>query len=49
VLTPHAAWYSPQSLEELPVRAAQHVVDFLAGRPVASIVNPGYRAAARQR
>jgi D-3-phosphoglycerate dehydrogenase len=44
-LTPHAAWYSPQSLEELPIRAAQHVVDFLAGRPVASIVNPGYRIA----
>ncbi|MEO9175469.1 MAG: C-terminal binding protein, partial [Gaiellales bacterium] len=45
VLTPHAAWYSPQSLEELPIRAAQNVVDFLAGRAVASIVNPGYRPA----
>jgi D-3-phosphoglycerate dehydrogenase len=43
VLTPHAAWYSPQALEELPVRAAQNVVDFLAGRDVSSIVNPGYR------
>jgi D-3-phosphoglycerate dehydrogenase / 2-oxoglutarate reductase len=49
VLTPHAAWYSPQSLEELPIRAAQQVVDFLAGRPVASIVNPAYRVAAGQR
>lgn len=45
-LTPHAAWYSPQALEELPVRAAQNVVEFLAGRDVPSIVNPGYRAAA---
>jgi D-3-phosphoglycerate dehydrogenase / 2-oxoglutarate reductase len=44
VLTPHAAWYSPQSLEELPIRAAQNVVDFLGGRAVSSIVNPGYAA-----
>jgi D-3-phosphoglycerate dehydrogenase / 2-oxoglutarate reductase len=42
LLTPHAAWYSPASLAELPVRAAQHVVDFLAGNPVASIINPEY-------
>jgi D-3-phosphoglycerate dehydrogenase / 2-oxoglutarate reductase len=40
VLTPHAAFYSPQSRAELPRRAAQQVVDFFAGRPVASIVNP---------
>jgi D-3-phosphoglycerate dehydrogenase len=46
VLTPHAAWYSPQSLAELPIRAAQNVVDFLGGRAVGSIVNPGYRATA---
>jgi D-3-phosphoglycerate dehydrogenase / 2-oxoglutarate reductase len=42
LLTPHAAWYSPASLAELPVRAAQQVVDFLAGLPVPSIVNPAY-------
>ena len=42
LLTPLAAWYSAASLAELPVRAAQQVVDFLAGRPVPSIVNPAY-------
>jgi len=42
LLSPHAAWYSPASLAELPVRAAQQVVDFLAGVPVPSIVNPEY-------
>ena len=42
LLTPHAAWYSPAALVELPTRAAEQVVDFLAGRPVDSIVNPGY-------
>jgi D-3-phosphoglycerate dehydrogenase len=42
LISPHAAWYSPASLAELPRRAAQHVVDFLAGRLVPSIVNPGY-------
>lgn len=49
LLTPHAAWYSPASLAELPVRAARQVVDFLTGLPVPSIVNPAYldHAAAR--
>ena len=42
LLTPHAAWYSPSSLAELPERAARQVVDFLAGMPVPSIVNPAY-------
>ncbi len=42
LLTPHAAWYSPASLADLPARAARQVVDFLAGRPVPSIVNPAY-------
>jgi D-3-phosphoglycerate dehydrogenase len=42
LLTPHAAWYSPASLAELPVRAARQVVDFLTGLPVPSIVNPAY-------
>jgi D-3-phosphoglycerate dehydrogenase / 2-oxoglutarate reductase len=42
LLSPHAAWYSPVSLAALPVRAAQQVVNFLAGIPVPSIVNPEY-------
>jgi D-3-phosphoglycerate dehydrogenase / 2-oxoglutarate reductase len=42
LLSPHSAWYSPFSLAELPVQAARQVVDFLAGRPVPSIVNPRY-------
>ena len=47
LLTPHAAWYSPAAVAELPVRAAEQVVAFLAGRPVDSIVNPAYAAASR--
>ena len=47
LLSPHAAWYSPASLAELPVQAARQVVDFLAGRPVPAIVNPGYLTRAR--
>ena len=42
VLSAHAAWYSPSALAELPRSAAAQVVDFLAGRTVPSIVNPGY-------
>lgn len=49
LLSPHAAWYSPASLAALPVRAAQQVVDFLAGVPVPSIVNPDYLEHAGQR
>jgi D-3-phosphoglycerate dehydrogenase len=45
LLSPHAAWYSRASLAQLPVQAAQQVVDFLAGRPVPSIVNPDYSRA----
>jgi D-3-phosphoglycerate dehydrogenase / 2-oxoglutarate reductase len=48
ILSPHAAWYSPASLAELPVRAAQQVIDFLAGRPVPSIVNDVSRPADRR-
>jgi len=50
MLTPHAAWFSPAALAELPRRAAENVVAFLANHPVPSIVNPTYvaRAAARQ-
>lgn len=39
LLTPHAAWFSPQALVDLPVHAARNVVDFLARRPVPSVVN----------
>jgi D-3-phosphoglycerate dehydrogenase / 2-oxoglutarate reductase len=49
LLTPHAAWYSQASLAALPVRAAQQVVDFLAGLPVPSIINPGYLEHAAER
>jgi D-3-phosphoglycerate dehydrogenase len=45
LLTPHAAWYSPDSLRELPRRAAGQIVDFLQGGPVPSIVNPEYATA----
>lgn len=39
-LTPHAAWFSPEALVDLPVHAATNVIDFLAGRRVGAIVNP---------
>ena len=39
-LTPHAAWYSAASLADLPVSATRQVIDFFAGRPVASALNP---------
>jgi D-3-phosphoglycerate dehydrogenase len=42
VLTPHAAWFSPEAMADLPVHTARNAVDFLAGRPVPSIVDPGY-------
>lgn len=45
LLTPHAAWYSPQALEDLPVHAADNIIRFLAGDPVAAIVNPGHAGA----
>ena len=46
-LSPHAAWYSAGALADLPVLATRQAIDFLAGRPVASIVNPGYAEASR--
>ncbi|UAJ81066.1 C-terminal binding protein [Leifsonia sp. ZF2019] len=39
LLTPHAAWYSPQALADLPLHAAGNIVDHFAGRPVAAVVN----------
>jgi D-3-phosphoglycerate dehydrogenase len=46
-LTPHAAWYSVGALADLPVLATRQAIDFLAGRPVPSIVNPDYAEASR--
>ncbi|KZM34679.1 C-terminal binding protein [Oerskovia enterophila] len=48
LLSPHAAWFSPEAMADLPVHTAQNAIEFLAGRPVGSIVNPDYaRALAR--
>ncbi|MFK4762203.1 C-terminal binding protein [Microbacterium sp. ZW T5_45] len=44
LLTPHAAWYSPEALQDLPVHAAQNIIRYLAGEPV-PIVNPAHAAA----
>ncbi len=46
-MSPHAAWFSAAALADLPVTATRQAIDFLAGRPVASIVNPGYAEAGR--
>lgn len=40
MLTPHASWYSPEALQELPRQAAGNIVNFFAGSPVPSILNP---------
>ncbi|WP_264031098.1 C-terminal binding protein [Cellulosimicrobium sp. SH8] len=45
LLTPHAAWFSPEAMQDLPVHTARNAVDFLAGRPVPSIVNPDHARA----
>jgi D-3-phosphoglycerate dehydrogenase len=42
LLTPHSAWYSPESLAELPLDAARNIIRFLAGEPVSSVTNPAY-------
>ncbi len=39
LLTPHAAWYSPEALADLPVHAAENIIRYLAGESV-PIVNP---------
>lgn len=48
-LTPHAAWYSPEALHDLPVHAARNVVEFLQTGSTGSIVNPAYTTALAQR
>lgn len=49
LLSPHAAWYSPEALIDLPKHAAQNVIDFFADGQASSIVNPGYRENASRR
>jgi D-3-phosphoglycerate dehydrogenase len=39
ILSPHAAWYSPESLTDLPRLATQQVIAFLAGAEVPNVVN----------
>jgi D-3-phosphoglycerate dehydrogenase len=46
-LSPHAAWYSAEALADLPVLATRQAIDFLAGRPVVAIINPGYAVSDR--
>ena len=48
-LTPHAAWYSPEALLDLPVHAARNVVEFLETGSTGSIVNPAYATVLAQR
>ena len=45
ILSPHAAWYSPQALTELPRLATQQVIEFLAGAAVPNVVNAAAPAA----
>jgi D-3-phosphoglycerate dehydrogenase len=40
VLTPHAAWYTEESQEELKRRTAENVAEVLAGRVPRNILNP---------
>ncbi|MCT9821195.1 C-terminal binding protein [Microbacterium sp. W1N] len=41
LLTPHAAWYSPEALADLPVHAAENIIRHLAGES-APIINPAF-------
>jgi D-3-phosphoglycerate dehydrogenase len=45
ILSPHAAWYSPEALTELPRLATQQVIEFLAGAAVPNVVNAAATAA----
>jgi D-3-phosphoglycerate dehydrogenase len=40
LLTPHMAFYSDGSVEELAATAARNVLDVLQGRRPAHVVNP---------
>jgi D-3-phosphoglycerate dehydrogenase / 2-oxoglutarate reductase len=44
ILSPHAAWYSPEALTELPRLATQQVIEFLAGAAVPNLVNTAAHA-----
>lgn len=39
LLTPHASWYSPESLIDLPRHAAANIVDYFADRAVPAVLN----------
>jgi len=39
VLSPHIAWYSEESSEQLRVSAVQQIADFLTGKPAVNVVN----------
>ena len=45
ILSPHAAWYSPEALTDLPRLATQQVIEFLAGAAVPNVVNAAAAAA----
>jgi len=47
ILTPHASFYSEQSLRELQTRAAEEVARVLGGRKPLHLVNPGVLPRAR--
>jgi D-3-phosphoglycerate dehydrogenase / 2-oxoglutarate reductase len=49
ILTPHAAWYSEDSLVALREKVAQEVARFIQGEPLASMVNPEVLAAPQPR
>ncbi len=40
ILTPHSAWFSEESNNALLSDAAEHVANFLTGKPVVSMCNP---------
>jgi phosphoglycerate dehydrogenase-like enzyme len=40
IMTPHAAFFSEESLQDLEVQAARNVAAVLSGRRPASVVNP---------
>lgn len=42
LLTPHAAWFSSEAVVDLPRHAARNVIDFFAGKPMSSVINPDY-------
>jgi D-3-phosphoglycerate dehydrogenase / 2-oxoglutarate reductase len=47
ILTPHASFYSEQSLRELQTRAAEEVARVLTGQRPLNVVNPGVLGRAR--